>query len=494
MSSLLIGIQVVLAAVLAVAGVAKLFDLSGSREAVRNFGVPARLSVPLGTALPVAELIVAVGLLAGTTARWASIAAGLLFAVFSIAIAVNLLQGRQPDCHCFGQLHSAPAGPMTLARNGGLTVLAAFVAWQGGRSPWAWLADLSTSASWALAFGVVVIAAVGAVGWLMMQLLQQNGRLLLRLEELEERVAAGGIRKVEEPARAAPVFDLPTVDGGRLTLAGLREAAKPTLLVFSDPNCGPCNLLMPDVGRWQRDLAPRMNVAVVSRGSVEQNKAKAAEHGLIQVGLQTNREVSTAYGVNGTPSAVLIQPDGMIHEPLAGGAEAIRALVARATAAPARPTIPLRQAAPSSNGNRVAAAPRGLPVGEAAPDFSLPSLDGDMVTLVALEDRETVMLFWNPGCGFCQRMLPELKAWEEEAPDDAPGLLIVSTGTPEANRALGLRSPIVLDHGFSVGRAYGSSGTPSGVAIRDGQIASQLNVGAPSVFGLLRPQPSSRTA
>jgi thiol-disulfide isomerase/thioredoxin len=116
------------------------------------------------------------------------------------------------------------------------------------------------------------------------------------------------------------------------------------------------------------------------------------------------------------------------------------------------------------------------------------------VTLAALEDRETVMLFWNPGCGFCQRMLPELTAWEEEAPDDAPGLLIVSTGTPEANRALGLRSPIVLDQGFSVGRAYGSSGTPSGVAIRDGQIASQLNVGAPSVFGLLRPQPSSRTA
>ncbi len=34
-----------------------------------------------------------------------------------------------------------------------------------------------------------------------------------------------------------------------------------------------------------------------------------------------------------------------------------------------------------------------------------------------LEDfrgEETMVLFWNPGCGFCQQMLPDLKAWEED--------------------------------------------------------------------------------
>jgi hypothetical protein len=29
------------------------------------------------------------------------------------------------------------------------------------------------------------------------------------------------------------------------------------------------------------------------------------------------------------------------------------------------------------------------------------------------------MLFWNPGCGFCTRMIDDLKAWEERRAKDA---------------------------------------------------------------------------
>jgi hypothetical protein len=64
--------------------------------------------------------------------------------VFAIGISVNLARGRTPDCHCFGQLHSAPAGWKTLARNRVLAVVAGFVLWEGyeggaGRSALAWL-------------------------------------------------------------------------------------------------------------------------------------------------------------------------------------------------------------------------------------------------------------------------------------------------------------------------------------------------------------------
>ena len=84
---------------------------------MRDFGVPARLATPLGTLLPLAELVVAVALLLPISAWWGGLGALLLLLLFVVGISYNLAQGRQPDCHCFGQLHSAPAGWPTLIRN-----------------------------------------------------------------------------------------------------------------------------------------------------------------------------------------------------------------------------------------------------------------------------------------------------------------------------------------------------------------------------------------
>ncbi len=132
-------------------------------------------------------------------------------------------------------------------------------------------------------------------------------------------------------------------------------------------------------------------------------------------------------------------------------------------------------------------APRsaGSKVGDPAPPLALPDLTGKTVTLDQFRGSKTLVLFWNPGCGFCQRMLDDLKAWEANPPKGAPKLLVVSTGDPEANRAMGLRSPVVLDQGFAVGSAFGASGTPSAVLVdAKGKIASELAVGAPAVLAL----------
>ena len=97
------------------------------------------------------------------------------------------------------------------------------------------------------------------------------------------------------------------------------------------------------------------------------------------------------------------------------------------------------------------------------------------------------MLFWNPGCGFCQQMLPDLKQWEENRPEGAPKLLLVSAGSEEVNREMGLGSPVVLDQGFSVGRAFGAGGTPSAMLIdEEGKIASEVAVGASAVLELAK--------
>src|SRR5207248_9503974 len=94
--------RLVLVAVFLVAGLAKLADLAGSRQAMRDFGVPARLATPLGTLLPLAELVVTVALLLPISAWWGGLGALILLLLFVAGIGYNLAQGRQPDCHCFG--------------------------------------------------------------------------------------------------------------------------------------------------------------------------------------------------------------------------------------------------------------------------------------------------------------------------------------------------------------------------------------------------------
>lgn len=82
-------------------------------------------------------------------------------------------------------------------------------------------------------------------------------------------------------------------------------------------------------------------------------------------------------------------------------------------------------------------------------------------------------------------MLDDLRALEADPPEGAPKMLVVSAGNAEDNRAMGLRSTVVLDQNFGVGSAFGASGTPSGVLIDpEGKVASEVAVGAPAVLGL----------
>src|SRR5436309_5282478 len=128
----LASIRVVLAAVFAVAGVGKLIDLAGSRRAMEEFGLPAGAAGVAGLSLPLLELAVAVALLIDTTTRYAALLGLVLLLAFIAGIVRVTSQGRAPDCHCFGQLHSEPAGPSTIVRNVLLAALAVTVVVAGG--------------------------------------------------------------------------------------------------------------------------------------------------------------------------------------------------------------------------------------------------------------------------------------------------------------------------------------------------------------------------
>src|SRR5215204_857886 len=512
MDAALLIARLVLAALFSLAGVAKLSDLKGSRKAIIDFGLPALLASPLALLLPLAELAVGAALIPASSAWWGALGALGLLLLFVVGISINLARGRKPECHCFGQLHSAPAGWKTLARNGALAAVAGFVLWagyEGGAGPSAisWLGALSAAQLLALLGGVLVLSLLAGQWWFLVHLLRQNGRLLVRLEAVEATLAEGGsvvgpsqngtpVRQVAEGlpvGSEAPEFSLSGLYGESLTLDALRSSGKPLMLLFTDPGCGPCNALLPEVGRWQEEHANKLTLSLISRGEVEENKTKAQEHALKNVVLQKDWEASESYEVGGTPSAVLISPDGKIASPVAGGAEGIRGLLSYAVGEraqlPMQPHQPQPQGQPCPNCGKVhAAAPTvaaAQKVGEEAPEVKLPNLEGKTVELADLRGEETLVLFWNPGCGFCQQMLPDLKEWEATSPEDAPKLLVVSAGSEEANKEMGLASPVLLDQQFATGRTFGASGTPSAVLVDAvGKVASEVAVGAPAVWEL----------
>jgi len=501
-----------LAAVFAIAGATKLCDLAGSRRAVAEFGVPERLAPLAGSILPLLELAVAVALIPTSSARSGAIGAAVLLAAFAAGIVNALAHGAAPDCHCFGQVHSAPAGWRTLARDGVLGAMAVFVVIadrrSGGLSATHWVTAAPTAVLIAVPAGVVIVGLMAFQLWFCLQLLAQNGRTVARLEALEQALAAGPEAEVVPSfaeglrggglavGESAPEFSLPGLYGETHTLASLLAPRRRLLLVFSDPRCGPCTQLAPLLSRWQGEHEAVMTVAVISTGEVGDNRAKAAEHGLQRVMLQAKREVADAFQAHGTPVAVVVSPDGRIESPAIGGVKAIETLVERAIGRsrrqvapeiePARvePDVPVPAAARSSR-------PRARSrVGAAAPELELRDLDGRQVALGEHYHRHTLILFWNPGCGFCQRMLPALKELESLAAGSRPEIVVISTGDVERNRVQEIRSLLLLDPDGVAKQAFGAGGTPMGVLVEYGKIASEVAAGADAVLELVAQWPA----
>jgi len=492
--------RLLLAALFLIAGVSKLLSgFAKSRKALSDFGVPSWLVAASSIALPCAELIIACLLVPASSARIGAASALAMLMIFNAAIAANLAVGNKPNCNCFGQLRSAPIGWTTFIRNSVLAGLAGWVVWQVPRQPSGTLLQaIQRFSGEEIAITVVAllgVAAIGAEALVMLQLFRQNGRLLLRMEALEARLAAanlGAAAAAVAPApmppsglpigSVAPEFELLSLHGAKTSLRGLLNEGEDLLLIFSSPNCGPCTALMPDIAGWQSSLAAEVKIVLISDGRHDLNRAKAAEHHVIDVLVEKKRKVAEKYSAFGTPTAVVVRQDGTIGSYPIGGADAIRQLVVHKGWSETGFAAFLKASAQP----RAPAAKPSLPVGSPAPAFTLPDLKGRTIDLAALHGQATVLLFWNVACGFCQRMMPQLLEWEKMKLSSTPRLVLVSSSSREANAQMGLRSTILIDERFATGNMYGASGTPSAVLIdANGKIASGVVVGAPGVLDLL---------
>jgi uncharacterized membrane protein YphA (DoxX/SURF4 family)/thiol-disulfide isomerase/thioredoxin len=322
MGTVVLFAQLLLAVVFATAAVGKLLDLKGSRRAMADFGVPTSLAPALGTILPFAELAVAILLVPSATARWGALGAFVLLIGFIAGISVALSRGKAPDCHCFGQIHSEPAGKSTLIRNVVLAALALLVIVHGAGTPVDdWVSARSAAELAAVGLGISTAALIGYVLFLRHDRAEYKEAFEVTRHELES-VPPG--LPVGVPA---PHFALPDIDGDMRSMSELLSHGQAALLIFAGPSCGACKAMMPQVGRWQAALEDRLTIAVMTGGEVEANVPWTKEHGVSNVILQDDFDVMGEYRVRATPSAVIVTPDSRIASLPAVGEASIEALV-----------------------------------------------------------------------------------------------------------------------------------------------------------------------
>ncbi|WP_437654293.1 thioredoxin family protein [Sorangium sp. So ce1182] len=149
---------------------------------------------------------------------------------------------------------------------------------------------------------------------------------------------------------------------------------------------------------------------------------------------------------------------------------------ASAPAAPAATSAAAQQPRADAPKAKAAEAPANAAqakIGQPAPDFTLPDLDGKPVKLADHKGKTVVLEWFNPGCPFVQ--LAHRKGGLKDVPaqQTANGVvwLAINSGAPgkqgatreenvKAKAEFGMAYPILLDEKGDVGRAYGAQRTP----------------------------------
>lgn len=484
MELILLLVRIFLFAVFITAGIGKLFDLEGSEKAVKAFGVPESLAKPFSILLPAAEIFFAL-LLLFTTASWfGALGTFLLLAVFIGGMIYQMAQGNAPDCHCFGAIHSEPVSKKSLIRNIVFAILALFLAANGRENQGLSFSDITNDMALQLILGLALVGMLGAVIYYLKQISEQQNQIMRRIEVLELVSHEGAEIKrddVETPADGLPIgapipdFIAQDVKGKEVAFEHLLMKAKPMLFFFVSPTCSPCAALLPEIQAWKTELKDKLNIVFISSGKAKDNIAKFGENE--EILLQKDKEIIEIFRALWTPSAVLINPDGTIASRLVTGDSAIRELIESI------------KSTTGTDGMLYAPTPEipnAKQIGVEISAFSANDISGRNISSAELKGKRTLVTYWSLDCGWCGKMLDDLREWDKTRGLDEPDLLLVSSGEAEKHRELGLRGTILLDNELALSKNLGMTGTPSAILVNeDGRIASEVAVGAQQIWALL---------
>jgi len=281
---LVISSRLLLAVVLVAAGIGKLLDPVGFRQALADFGVPPGRLERAARTLPFLEIILSIGILIDQSSRISALFTGLLLTAFSLAMSRLLQKKLQPPCHCFGAFHSRPIGVDTLARTAACVLLCILISTMPRAD---FIRGLHTSL---LAAATAVLLAT-ALYW----------------------SARRGLVKMSKLQRLKP--------GQTVLGLGRREYIKlekhlastiPTLLLLTSEQCSECHRLEAELASWARTIQNELPIVRL----VRQSECPGGE----VVCLESEAWASLLLP---TPGAVLVSPEGIVLATPVAGVEQI---------------------------------------------------------------------------------------------------------------------------------------------------------------------------
>lgn len=170
------------------------------------------------------------------------------------------------------------------------------------------IAEWSIGNALGLTSHVLLWAAVLFLGFLLLGVLRAVGLLRWQLEQMAatmpSRLGRSGLRV----GKKAPDFTLPSVAGAEVALHDF--AGRKVFLVFTQAGCGPCQQIMPELGRLG---ASDLQVLVVNKGDAEAARHLApGSEPPFPVLVHDGLDLSRKYEAFATPFAFLIDERGII--------------------------------------------------------------------------------------------------------------------------------------------------------------------------------------
>ena len=328
------------------------------------------------------------------------------------------------------------------------------------------------------------------------QVIKQQGRMLLRMDTLEGRLGflnnALGKDAYPEPAGldiGTPIepFRLEDLTGQEVALEDFQ--GKRVLLINWSPQCGYCINMTAELVHLQPDLEERnIQLVLACHGGIEENRELAEEHELhCTMLLQTKeRSIRELKGL-GTPTAYLLDEQGQVASPLAVGSEETLDLIREHDKALVRSKrLPGERPLSESRIER-----NGLKPGTPAPDFELPTVGGETLSLDTYRGQRMLLVFSDPYCGPCETLLPELARLHREMESGDLAVVMISRGEPQENQRKveehRVMFPIALQRKWEISKKYGIFATPVAYLIdEEGVIASEVASGPEAILALVR--------
>jgi hypothetical protein len=196
---------------------------------------------------------------------------------------------------------------------------------------------------WGASYAVLWLLVIG-MGALVVALLRHIGGLELRIEALSRTSGQTRVSRIDRnglpPGSAVPEMTLLTADGREATFAPTR--GRRAVVVLSQPGCGPCERLLPELGRLAvKAGAP--DVVVITKGAPGSYAGPAG----VRVLYQRGAEAMAKLRAFATPWVFVIGPDGIVRaQGIASDGPGLRRLLA-APAPPAPDHTPVPHTLPT---------------------------------------------------------------------------------------------------------------------------------------------------